>query len=90
MADMILSHQQQEIFGDRIEITNPGTPLIDTLRSIDEPPRAAMRPLAGLMRRLNICEERGSGVDKVISSVEAFQLPAPNFTKTATSLYFPG
>ena len=26
-----------EIFDDRIEITNPGTPLIDTLRFIDEP-----------------------------------------------------
>ena len=31
------------------------------------------------MRRINICEERGSGIDKVIDSVEVFQLPAPNF-----------
>ena len=29
-----------EIFSDRIEITNPGQPLIDTLRFIDEPPRS--------------------------------------------------
>lgn len=31
------------------------------------------------MRRLNICEERGSGIDKVIFSIEMFQLPPPDF-----------
>lgn len=31
------------------------------------------------MRRLGICEEKGSGVDKVVASAEAFQLPAPDF-----------
>ncbi len=29
------------------------------------------------MRRLNICEERGSGIDKVIFECEYNQLPAP-------------
>jgi predicted HTH transcriptional regulator len=28
---------------------------------------------------MNICEERGSGIDKVIYNIEMFQLPAPNF-----------
>jgi ATP-dependent DNA helicase RecG len=37
------------------------------------------------MRRLNLCEERGSGVDKVVSAVELFQLPAPDFRVTETS-----
>lgn len=31
------------------------------------------------MRRINVCEERGTGIDKVIKSVEIFQLPAPKF-----------
>lgn len=31
------------------------------------------------MRRFKICEEKGSGIDKVIKSVELYQLPAPNF-----------
>jgi predicted HTH transcriptional regulator len=31
------------------------------------------------MRRVNICEERGSGIDKVVFQVEIFQLPAPDF-----------
>ncbi|MFH1335675.1 MAG: ATP-binding protein [Candidatus Zixiibacteriota bacterium] len=34
------------------------------------------------MRRMNICEERGSGIDKVIFQVELFQLPAPDFRVT--------
>lgn len=68
-----------EIFSDRIEITNSGTPLIDTLRFIDEPPQSRNETLASFMRRLNICEERGSGIDKVVFQVELFQLPAPEF-----------
>ncbi len=71
-----------EIFADRMEITNPGTPLIDTLRFIDEPPQSRNEGLAGIMRRINICEERGSGIDKVIWHVENFQLPAPEFKTT--------
>ncbi|MDU8357839.1 ATP-binding protein [Pseudomonas syringae group sp. J309-1] len=68
-----------EVFDDRIEITNPGRPLVDTLRMMDEPPRSRNESLAALMRRMNICEERGSGIDKVVSEVEAYQLPAPSF-----------
>ncbi len=71
-----------EIFVDRIEITNPGKPLIDTLRFIDEPPISRNDVLAAFMRRMNICEERGSGIDKVIKSIELFQLPAPDFQVT--------
>tara|TARA_R110000868_G_scaffold130408_1_gene340046 strand:+ start:196 stop:1641 length:1446 start_codon:yes stop_codon:yes gene_type:complete len=68
-----------EIFSDRIEITNPGTPLIDTLRFVDHNPQSRNEKLAQFMRRLNICEERGSGIDKVLFQCELFQLPAPKF-----------
>ncbi len=68
-----------EIFEDRIEITNPGEPLVDTLRFVDTPPKSRNEALASLMRRFRICEERGSGIDKVIFQVELFQLPAPLF-----------
>jgi predicted HTH transcriptional regulator len=68
-----------EIFDDRIEITNPGEPLVDVSRFVDTPPKSRNETLASLMRRFRICEERGSGVDKVISQVELFQLPAPLF-----------
>ncbi len=68
-----------EIFSDRIEITNPGEPLVDTKRFIHMPPRSRNEKLAVRMRRLNICEERGSGIDKVINWIEVFQLPPPDF-----------
>jgi ATP-dependent DNA helicase RecG len=68
-----------EIFDDRIEITNPGEPLVDIKRFVDTPPKSRNEALASLMRRFRICEERGSGIDKVISQVELFQLPAPLF-----------
>lgn len=68
-----------EIFDTRIEITNPGSPLIDTERFIDYPPKTRNEKLASLMRRMNICEERGSGVDRALAQVEIFQLPPPLF-----------
>lgn len=68
-----------EIFDDRIEITNPGEPLVDTQRFLDTPPRSRNETLASLMRRLGICEERGSGIDKVVLQIEVHQLPAPLF-----------
>ncbi len=68
-----------EIFENRVEITNPGKPLIDTLRFIDHSPQSRNEKLAYFMRRINICEERGSGIDKVVDAVESYQLPAPNF-----------
>lgn len=66
-----------EIFDDRIEITNPGSPLVDTNRFVDTPPKSRNELLASLMRRIGICEERGSGWDKVVSETEFYQLPAP-------------
>ena len=72
-----------EIFDDRIEITNPGVPLIDTLRFMDEPPRSRNEKLAGVMRLCNICEERGSGIDKTIFEIELYQLPPPDFISSS-------
>lgn len=68
---------QIELFNDRLEITNPGQPLVQTERMIDLPPRSRNEALASLMRRMNLCEEQGSGLDKVIINVEIFQLPPP-------------
>lgn len=70
-----------EIYADRMEITNPGVPLIDVNRFIDTAPRSRNEALASLLRRLKICEERGSGVDRALASIEAFQLPAPKFER---------
>jgi predicted HTH transcriptional regulator len=50
---------------------------IATERFVDRPPRSRNEALASLMRRIGICEERGSGWDKVVFQTEYFQLPAP-------------
>jgi len=68
-----------EVFSDRMEITNPGLPLVKTERFLDTPPRSRNEALASFLRRVGICEERGSGVDKVVFQTESYQLPAPSF-----------
>lgn len=79
-----------EMYSDRVEISNPGIPPINIDRFIDEY-RSRNEPLADLMRRLRICEERGSGIDKVIIAAELYQLPAPEFkvgeTRTIAVLF---
>ncbi|MCW5574786.1 MAG: putative DNA binding domain-containing protein [Burkholderiales bacterium] len=67
-----------EMYDDRVEISNPGLPPIKVERFIDEY-RSRNEKLADLMRRWGICEEKGSGVDKVVSAAEVYQLPAPDF-----------
>jgi predicted HTH transcriptional regulator len=71
-----------EIFDDRIEISNPGALLIDPARIIDSLPRSRNEAVASLMRRMGICEERGTGWDKVVSLVELHQLPGPEVLVT--------
>lgn len=82
-----------ELFSDRMEITNPGTPLVDAQRLLDSPPRSRNEALASMMRRIGICEERGSGVDKVVFQTELYQLPAPAFEvvgeSTRSTLFTP-
>lgn len=66
-----------EVYSDRIEISSPGKPFIPPERFIDEYQSRNER-LADLMRRVGICEEKGSGIDKVVHSAEVYQLPAPD------------
>lgn len=67
-----------EIYDDRVEISNPGEPIVPAERFIDGY-RSRNERLASLMRRFGICEEKGSGIDRVVHAAEAFQLPAPDF-----------
>lgn len=71
-----------ELFENRMEITNPGVPLVDAQRFLDSPPQSRNEALATLMRLINICEERGTGIDKVVFQTELYQLPAPVFEVT--------
>ena len=64
-----------EIFSDRVDISNPGLPLIVPERFIDEY-ISRNEKMADLMRRASLCEEKGSGMDKVIANNERYRLPA--------------
>lgn len=63
-----------EIYSDRIEISNPGLPLIQPDRFINEY-QSRNDSLADIMRRMGVCEEKGSGIDKVTFYIELYQLP---------------
>ena len=70
-----------EIYSNRIEIYNPGLPLISTLRFMDTEPCSRNEKLTDSLRRMDICEKRGSGVDRAIFAIELMQLPAPKIEK---------
>lgn len=65
-----------EIYIDRIEISSPGQPSVQPERFIDGY-GCRNELLASLMRRFSLCEEKGSGFDKVVRAVEEYHLPAP-------------
>lgn len=71
-----------EVYNDRIEITNPGNPLVDPRRLLDAPPQSRNDALCALLRRCGICEERGGGIDKAVEAIEKYRLPAPLFEST--------
>jgi predicted HTH transcriptional regulator len=69
-----------EIFTNRMEIRNPGEPLIDPQRFLGSAPTSRNEILAAMLRRVGICEERGSGIEKVVFETELYQLPPPLFS----------
>lgn len=66
-----------EIFVDRIEFSNAGAPLVAIERIVDTVPLSRNESMAGFMHRCGICEERGSGYDKIIAATSAEALLAP-------------
>jgi ATP-dependent DNA helicase RecG len=64
-------------YSDRIEITNPGTHLPGKRpdRLIGATPESRNEALAFSFRRCRICEERGTGFQKVVAAIELFGLP---------------
>ena len=64
-----------EIYADRIEFTNPGSPIIDVERFLDSN-RSRNPKLARLMRAMKLCEERGMGIDIVEDNCARSYLPS--------------
>jgi predicted HTH transcriptional regulator len=72
-----------EIFDDRITFTNPGSllPSKKLDRLIGTPPESRNELLASKFRLYRICEERGTGFQKVVAAVELFGLPPVLFSQ---------
>ncbi|MFN5157730.1 MAG: ATP-binding protein [Betaproteobacteria bacterium] len=68
-----------EAFAGCIVITNPGRPLVAVERLLDWPAQSRNEALARAMRLLRFCEERGSGIDRVVAAAEEAGLPPPGF-----------
>ena len=66
-----------ELFPSRIEGSNPGALLVPRDRIIDAPPRVRNEALAAFLRRIRICEERGSGFDRMEEGMASMHLPSP-------------
>ena len=66
-----------EIFPDRMEFSNAGVPLVALERIIDTVPVSRNENMAGFMHRCGVCEERGSGYDKIIAATYRNALLAP-------------
>jgi ATP-dependent DNA helicase RecG len=67
-----------EIYANRVDISNPGEPIVAVERFIDGCQSRNER-FASLMRKFGACEEKGSGIDRVVKMAELYQLPAPDF-----------
>lgn len=76
--DMAGTSPVVEVFCNRVEISNSGEPIVPVERFIDGYQSRNER-LADLMRRFGICEEKSSGIDRVVQAAELMQLPAPEF-----------
>ena len=66
-----------EIFDDRIEFSNAGAPLVAIERIVDTVPVSRNENIASFMHKCGICEERGSGYDKVIDATSKNTMLAP-------------
>lgn len=85
-----------ELFKNRIEFSNAGSPLVSIERIVDTVSISRNENIAGFMHKCGICEERGSGYDKVIDATIKNSMLAPKienqsdkFTKVTLYLKMP-
>lgn len=71
------SGPMMEVFDTRVEASNPGSLLVDINRIIDTVPHSRNENMASFLRMVRICEERGSGFDRMEEGMGEFKIPAP-------------
>ena len=82
-----------EIFDSKVEASNPGSLLVEVNRIIDTAPHSRNEAMASFLRIVHVCEERGSGFDRMEEGMRDLLIPAPkvetgdNFTRTKLYSY---
>ena len=66
-----------EVFDTRVEASNPGSLMVDVNRIIDTAPHSRNEAMAAFLRIVRICEERGSGFDRMEEGMCDLKIPAP-------------
>lgn len=66
-----------EVFDTRVESSNPGNLLVEVNRIIDTAPHSRNENMASFLRIVRICEERGSGFDRMEEGMGELCIPAP-------------
>jgi predicted HTH transcriptional regulator len=83
-----------EIFDTKVEASNPGSLLVEVNRIIDTVPHSRNESMASFLRIVRICEERGSGFDRIEEGMRDLLIPAPKVETgedfTRTKLYWYG
>ena len=69
-----------EIYDNRVVFTNPGSPIHQPDRLLDMHPISRNEHLANLFRKMKLVESRGSGIDKIVATLEVNGLPAPDIS----------
>ena len=81
-----------EIFDTKVEASNPGSLLVEVNRIIDTVPHSRNESMASFLRIVRICEERGSGFDRMEEGMRDLTIPAPKVETgddfTRTKLYW--
>lgn len=73
-----------EVFDNRVEWSNPGSLHVAIDRIIDTVPLPENPQLAMFLRRINVGDASGSGVDKICLSLEKEKMAPPIFESTPT------
>ncbi len=80
------SHIQVRMFADRLEVENPGGLYGGvTIDNLQEEQSTRNRLLMQLMEDMHLVENRGSGIDAMLDSMQKRGLPAPVFEDKRTS-----
>jgi ATP-dependent DNA helicase RecG len=68
-----------EIFEDRIEFSNVGSPLVDRERILNCSPKARNTAIVSMMQKMGHAEGTGMGIERVVTMAETLHLRPPSF-----------